>query len=171
MFWKVSWITFNILQIPLWLYFWSMTKRFIVWLEVDSKHRNLKLFSLGIFYGLQIVNNIGSGIISPTLQIWGLDHNEDQISNWQNQLNTVNLYIFSFTTFLQSILILLILKEVHESENYISNLPGELDGQDSSSCSDSRNQSWLFSEENEDENFMNISIISPIPKQESNIFL
>ena len=67
MFWKVSWITFNILQIPLWLYFWSMTKRFIVWLEVDSTHRNFKLFSLGFFYGLQILNNIGSGIISPAL--------------------------------------------------------------------------------------------------------
>ena len=111
------------------------------WLEIDCSYHRLKTICLAVFYILQILNNIGSGILSPSLIIWGLIKNRG-CDDWQNNLNMVNLYLFSITTFLQSIVILLILKEVHAANNYQASNPYD----DATSDSDSRNEDWIHSE-------------------------
>ena len=61
--WSIGFGIFNLLQIPLWIYFWSMSYRFLKWLELDLEYKTHKKCALSCFFMLQICQNISGGII------------------------------------------------------------------------------------------------------------
>ena len=80
--WRVTWAIFNLLQVPLWIYFWKLANRFMRWMQLDKSNANLKFIYCSIFLILQLIYNISSGIfdqyiISKSIMTTGC-------SEWQN---------------------------------------------------------------------------------------
>ena len=50
--WSSLFALFNLLQIPLWIYFWGMAYRFLNYLELDLTWPTVKKICLGIFFSL-----------------------------------------------------------------------------------------------------------------------
>lgn len=108
--WRIMWLIFNLVQMPLWVYFWRMNNRFMAWLSLDESYVCIKTVVISIFFSLQLLYNITGGILDQYIIINASIENGCKYLG--NIIQKSNFYLLSLNIFLSALVILFIVDHV-----------------------------------------------------------